>query len=74
VIGTLRRECLDHLIALDERHLSVVLREFVTYYNQDRPHRTLGLQTPEAKPRPVTGAVRFRPVLNGLRHAYERAA
>jgi putative transposase len=43
VIGTLRRECLDHLIILDEHHLLSVLREFVTYYNQDRPHRTLGL-------------------------------
>ena len=46
VIGTLRRECLDHLIILDEQHLSSVLREFVDYYNRDRPHRTLGLQTP----------------------------
>jgi len=46
VIGTLRRECLDHLIVLDEHHLSLILREFVAYYNQDRPHRTLGLQTP----------------------------
>ena len=52
VIGTLRRECLDHVIVLDEHHLSSVLREFVTYYNQDRPHRTLGLRTPELRPRP----------------------
>jgi transposase InsO family protein len=74
VIGTLRRECLDHLIMLDEHHLSSVLREFVAYYNGERPHRTLGLQTPEAKPRPVTGPIRARPVLNGLHHVYERAA
>ena len=74
VIGTLRRECLDHLIILDERHLLSVLREFVTYYNQDRPHRTLGLQTPEQRPRPTTGRIRSRPVLNGLHHVYERAA
>jgi hypothetical protein len=51
-----------------------VLTEFVRYYNQDRPHRTLGLQTPEAKPRPVTGPNRSRPVLNGLHHVHERAA
>src|ERR671938_398441 len=38
VIGTLRRECLDHLIILDEHHLWSVLREFVTYYSSDRPH------------------------------------
>jgi transposase InsO family protein len=74
VIGTLRRECLDHLIVLGERHLASVLAEFVRYYNEERLHRTLGLQTPEAKPRPVTGPIRARPVLNGLHHVYERAA
>src|SRR5204863_6810276 len=74
VIGTLRRECLDHLIVLDERHLASVLTEFVSYYNQERPHRTLGLQTPEVKVRPATGIVRSRPVLNGLHHIYEWAA
>jgi transposase InsO family protein len=74
VIGTLRRECLDHLIVLDEQHLASVLTEFVRYYNQDRPHRTLGLQTPEPRLRPVTGPIRSRPVLNGLHHVYDRAA
>jgi len=74
LIGTLRRECLDHLIILDERHLLSVLREFVTYYNQDRPYRTLGLQTPARRPHPTTGPIRSRSVLNGLQHVYERAA
>jgi transposase InsO family protein len=74
VIGTLRRECLDHLIVVDEQHLWSLLTEFVQYYNQDRPHRTLGLQTPQPKVRPTTGTVRSRPVLNGLHHLYERAA
>jgi transposase InsO family protein len=73
-IGTLRRECLDHMIILDEHHLLSVLREFVTYYNHDRPHRTLGLQTPELRPRPTAGPIRSRPMLNGLHHVYERAA
>jgi Integrase core domain len=68
VIGTLRRECLDHVIVLDEQHLRSVLAEFVRYYNQQRPHRTLGLQTPRLKVRPTTGSVRPRPVLNGLHH------
>ncbi len=40
VIGTLRRECLDHIIVLDEQHLMSVLGEFVAYYNQERPHRS----------------------------------
>jgi transposase InsO family protein len=74
VIGTLRRECLDHLIVLDEQHLASVLSEFVRYYNEDRPHRTLDLQTPRPKLLPATGPIRSRPVLNGLHHVYERAA
>src|ERR671929_699957 len=74
VIGTLRRECLDHIIVLNEQHLRSVLTAFVRYYNQERPHRTLGLQTPEPRPRPTSGPIRSRPVLNGLHHIYEHAA
>jgi transposase InsO family protein len=76
VIGTLRRECLDHVIVLDEQYLRSVLAEFVRYYNHERPHRTLGLQTPEPRLRPAAGAglVHSRPVLNGLHHVYECAA
>jgi transposase InsO family protein len=74
VIGTLRRECLDHLIVFDEQHLRSLLAEYVAYYNREHPHRTLGLQTPEPRPRPTTGPIRSRPVLNGLHHVYERAA
>ena len=59
---------------LDEQHLRSVLAEFVRYYNQERPHRTLRLQTPQLKERPTTGFVRSHPVLNGLHHVYERAA
>ena len=73
-IGTLRRECLDHLIVLDERHLRSVVEEFVACSNRERPHRTLRLQTPERRSRPETGPIRSRPVLNGLRHVYERVA
>jgi transposase InsO family protein len=62
------------MIILDEHHLLSVLREFVIYYNHDRPHRTLGLQTPELRPRAMAGLIRSRPVLNGLHHVYERAA
>jgi putative transposase len=77
VIGTLRRECLDHVIAVDERHLHALLTEYVRYYNHDRPHRTLRLETPQPKERPRAGsirAVRARPVLGGLHHAYEPVA
>src|SRR5712692_4373747 len=74
VIGTLRRECLDHLIILNEQHLRSVLAEFVGYYNAERPHRTLRLETPEPALRAVEGPVRSRPVLGGLHHVYERVA
>jgi transposase InsO family protein len=74
VIGTLRRECLDHIVVLNELHLLAVLREFAAYYNQERPHRTLGLQTPEPTLRPVRGTIRSQAVLNGLHHVYQRAA
>jgi hypothetical protein len=74
VIGTWRRECLDHVIVLDEQHLRSVLAEFVRYYNHERPHRTLDLQTPQLRVRQTTGSVRSCPVLNGLHHVYERAA
>ena len=74
VVRTLRRECLDHILALSERHLKAVLTEFVTYYNQDRPHRSLGLETPVRCRRLVDGKVVARPVLGGLHHVYERAA
>ena len=74
VIGTLRRECLDHLIVLNEQHLRAILREFVAYYNADRPHRTLGLEPPEPAPHAQTGPVRSRRILGGLHHVYERAA
>jgi transposase InsO family protein len=74
VIGTLRRARLDHLIVLDEQHLASVLAEFVRPYHVERPHRTLGLQTPEPRPRLVRGPIHSRPVLNGLHHVYERVA
>ena len=75
VIGTLRRECLDHLIIINERHLRTMLREYEVYYNNGRPHRTLDLETPtgppaRAGPAPV-GRIAARPVLGGLHHEYE---
>jgi len=74
LVGTLRRECLDHIIVLNERHLRAILADFARYYNADRPHRTLDLDTPVPLDRPLVGSIRSRPVLGGLHHAYERAA
>jgi transposase InsO family protein len=74
LVGTLRRECLDHMIVLNEAHLRGVLGEFERYYNDARPHRTLALQTPRPAVRATAGTIRSRPVLGGLHHVYERAA
>jgi putative transposase len=77
VIGSLRRECLDHVIPVDERHLCSILAEYCDYYNRDRPHRSLHLETPRPQVRPRAGpiqSVHAHSVLNGLHHVYERAA
>jgi len=78
-LGSVRRECLDHLLLLGERHLRRVLREYVAYFNQARPHQGLGqcvpLPSESAAPaqRDARGIVAL-PVLGGLHHAYQRAA
>jgi transposase InsO family protein len=77
VIGTLRRECTDHVIALGARHLERVLREYVElYYNPSRPHLSLEGNSPIPRTRETTPAqdVIATPVLGGLHHTYRRAA
>jgi transposase InsO family protein len=81
LIGTIRRECLDFLIPINERHLRRIVGEFVTYYNRGRPHSALGPGIPEppqarapAGPSrhklPAGYRVASRPVLGGLHHEY----
>jgi putative transposase len=74
-IGTLRRECLDHMLILNQRHLHVITREFVEYYNTARPHQSLmqGVPIPLAE-QPASGKVVALPILGGLHHDYRRAA
>jgi putative transposase len=76
-IGTLRRECLDHLLITGPRHLAVVLREFVEHYNTHRPHRSLQQRPPAGRtPPPATATVRplRRDRLGGLVHEYVQVA
>ena len=78
-IGTLRHECLDYVIPLDEAHLRGILAEYADYDNRDWPHRTLGLETPRPRERPrAVPAHRsrryVRPILGGLYHVYGPAA
>ena len=61
-------------IILDEQRLWSVLTQVVEYYNLERPHRALRLETPVPALRPVEESVRSWPVLGGLHHVYERAA
>ncbi len=75
-VGTLRRELLDHLIVLGERHLLRLVREHVAYYNEDRPHMSLDRDAPVARAvQPPSGGrvVALRRV-GGLHHRYSRAA
>ena len=74
-IRTLREECLDRITILNEGHLRWVLAEFVRYYNERRPHRSLSLRTP-AGPRdyPRQGEITRRQVLGGVVNDYYRKA
>jgi transposase InsO family protein len=73
-LGSLRRECLDHILVLDDRHFQRVVAEYVRYYNGARPHQGLCQQTPVPAERPAKGKIVTLPVLGGLHYEYRRAA
>ena len=75
-IESIRRECLDHLIILGERHLRSILSQYVNYYNVSRPHLSLERNAPvpgSIEP-PASGAIMTVPQVGGLHHRYTRAA
>jgi putative transposase len=76
VIGSIRRECLDHFLILNEAHLRRLLRAYLVYYNTVRPHQSLDNNSPQ--PRVVEPSPRGRliavPQVGGLHHRYLRAA
>ena len=74
VVRTLRNDCLDHLIPLNEAHLRRALAEYLPYYNTERPHRSLLLEPPLPRAPARSRPVQVRPVLGGLHHVYRRAA
>jgi putative transposase len=79
VTGTLRRELLDRTLVLGERHLALVLREYLIHYNSHRPHQSRQQRPPDIETRPVwDGAdlrpVRRRPAVAGVINEYHRAA
>jgi putative transposase len=77
-VRSARQECLNHILILSRRHLNAVLAEFVEHYNRARPHRALGLDTPEPRSRPASpvdvSRIRRRDRLGGLIREYEVAA
>jgi len=74
-IESCRRKLLDHIIAVNERHLKRLLSEYVRYYHEDRTHLGLGKGTPNCRTRSRTaGRVLSQERLGGLHHRYDRAA
>jgi len=76
VIGSIRRECIDHLIVLNEASLYRHLKSFVTYYHETRTHLSLDKDTPARRSvqAPDLGPVVALPQVGGLHHRYERLA
>ena len=76
VIGSIRRECLDHVIVFGENHLHRILDDYLEYYNRNRTHLSLDRNSPiprEVEP-PEEGEVVAIPHVGGLHHRYTRAA
>ena len=76
LIGSIRRECLEHVIVLNERHLRRILASYFDYYHRSRTHLSLGKDTPEGRPVQPSGVGKIvaLPQLGGLHHRYERLA
>jgi putative transposase len=77
-LGSVRRECLDHLLVVGERHLDRVVREYVAYFNRARPHQGIDQKIPEGstsiQEKQGKGKIIAFPVLNGLHHDYRLGA
>ena len=75
-IGSLRRECLDHFLFHDGRHVQRVVREYRAYFNQERPHQGIGQHIPNrydlAGSKPTSGRITSKAILGGLHHSYSR--
>ena len=76
LIGSIRRECLNHVLVLGERHLRRILTRYFAYYHQARTHLALDKDAPDLRPieRPATGKIVQRPEVGGLHHRYIRQA
>ena len=66
LIGSIRRECVDHIVVLGEAHLRRILRSYARYYNDIRTHRSLDKDAPVSRPVQRTGSIKSHPILGGL--------
>jgi transposase InsO family protein len=72
LIGSIRRECVDHVIVLGETHLRRILKSYARYYNETRTHLALDKDAPLSRTVKRAGRILCRPVLGGLHHEYIR--
>jgi transposase InsO family protein len=72
LIGSIRRECLDHIIVLDEEHLRRILKNYADYYNGVRTHRSLNKDAPVSRQVQRSGVINSRAILGGLHRQYVR--
>jgi len=72
LIGSIRRECVDHFVVLGEAHLRRILRAYAHYYNNIRTHRSLDKDAPVSRPVQRTGSIRSHAILGRLHHHYVR--
>src|ERR1700737_2241487 len=72
LIGSIRRECLDHVIVFGEIHLRRILKSYADYYNSARTHRSLHKDAPVSRPVQRTGVLSSHAILGGLHHSYAR--
>jgi transposase InsO family protein len=74
VIGSIKRECLDHVIILNESHLRSILSDYISYYNKYRTHLGIDKDSSDGRPVQLTGKIDKMPAVNGLHHVYFRKA
>jgi len=72
LIGSIRRECLDHLVIVSEAHLRRILQTYASYYNEIRTHWSLKKDAPLSRSIQRVGTIRSRAILGGLHHHYVR--
>jgi len=76
LVGSIRHDCLDHVIVLGEAHLRVILKSYFAYYHRVRTHLSLGKDAPDPRPvqPPSAGVIVAFREIGGLHHRYERQA